>query len=411
MPSLRGYFRFPASLSPELRVNIVAYFWDIGWWGLYVGSTVAFLTIYAARSGATPEQIGLLSALPALVSLVLSLPVGWLLQGRSAGRATVLAAFFSRSMFLVYALLPWLLPAGLQIRALLGLAVLIAIPSTVINISFSQFFMEAIPSEWRGAVVGTRNAIMSLISFPVTLLSGQILSRLDFPVGYQVVFFIGFIGGIMTVRALRRVRPITASDGLPVSSFQGQKRRWLPEADAHGRRYLRVIGLLFLFNFTNNMLVPLVPDLLVHRLRLSDGLIGAGTATANLLVFLVSLRIARVTQRTGNRKATAFGAVLLSLNAVFLALAQDVALYLAAVVVGGIASGVLGAAQYNYHLDHLPQSDRSTWLSWNLLLGNSAVLLGALAGPVLAGLGGTSPALIAIAGLRVLIGLGILSLG
>ena len=59
--------RFPASLSPLLRSNFIHLFWDIGWWGLYVGTTAAFLSIYAARSGATPEQLGLLSALPALV--------------------------------------------------------------------------------------------------------------------------------------------------------------------------------------------------------------------------------------------------------------------------------------------------------------------------------------------------------
>jgi MFS family permease len=411
MQALRGYFSFPPTLSATLKRNMVAYFWDIGWWGLYVGSTVSFLTIYATRSGATPEQIGLLTALPAIVSLILSLPVGWLLQRFSAGRATVLSAFYSRILFVVYALLPWILPAQLQIQALLGLAVVIAIPTTVINISFSQFFMEAIPSEWRGAVVGTRNAIMSLVSFPVTLVCGQILTWLDFPVGYQIVFFIGFVGGIMTVRALSQVRSLPLPSEPIFNPFLVEKRRWFPKIDHHAFYYIRVVSLLFLFNLTNNMMIPLVPDLLVRHLRLSEGVIGIGTALANLLVFLVSLTIARITRRTGNRKATSFGAILLAANAVFLALAQDIILYIAAIVVGGIASGILGSAQYNYHLDNLPQTDRPSWLSWNLFLGNMAILVGALVGPALAQWSGTPTTLLAIAGLRILIGLGILWLG
>jgi MFS family permease len=409
--NLRSYFRFPPTVSPELRRNIIAYFWDIGWWGLYMGSTVAFLSIYATRYGATPEQIGLLTALPALLSLVLSLPMGWLLQRFPAGRATVLSAFVSRLLFLVYALLPWLMPDEMQVEALIVLGLVITVPQTMINISFSQFFMEAIPGEWRGAVVGTRNAIMSLISFPVTLLCGQLLTWLEFPTGYQVVFFIGFIGGIMTAGALNRVRPLEHLAAPAVNPLLAEKRKWLPTVTSQARVYIRVVMLLFLFNLTNNMVAPLVPDLLVRQLGLSEGMIGIGTAMANLLVFLVSLRIAVITRRTGNRRGTAFGAFLLTGHAVLLALAQDAVLYLAAAILGGIAAGVLGAAQYNFHLDNLPETERSSWLSWNLLLGNAAILLGALAGPAVAHIGGTPLALLIIGGLRLAIGLAILVWG
>ena len=62
------------------------------------------------------------------------------------------------------------------------------------GISFNQFFMEAVPAEWRGLVVGRRNAIMSIVSFAVTLICGQILTHVVFPTGYQIMFLIGFVG-------------------------------------------------------------------------------------------------------------------------------------------------------------------------------------------------------------------------
>jgi MFS family permease len=403
--NLRSYLRLPPGLSPELRSNFIRLFWDIAWWGFYIGSTASFLAIYATRCGATPEQIGLLTAIPAVLSLLLSLPVGWLLSHIPAGRATVLSALAGRSLFLVYALLPWLMPPRLQVEGLFIMAILLTVPNTVIGISFGQFFVEAIPREWRGTVVGARNAIMAIISFPVTLLCGQILSRMPFPQGYQVVFFIGFLGAVLTVFELRRVHPVADPALPPVQPSLAQTQRLLPAVNAEARVYLKVIGILFFFNITNNMVAPLIPDLLVNQLQLTDALISLGTAISTLLVFLVSLRIAWLTRRIGNRRATAIGAGLLALQTIALVIANGSALYILAAVIGGIASGVLGSAQYNYHLDSLPQTERPSWLSWSMLLGNTAVLLGALIGPAISSLIGADWALISFAVLRLGVGL------
>ena len=377
-----------------------------------MGSTASFLTIYAARSGASSQQIGLLTGLPAVLTLIFSLPVGRFLNRIPAGRSTLFAALISRGLLLVYVFLPWVLPPTRQVEAILGLSLILAVPNTVIGISFSQFFVEAVPSEWRGMVVGTRNAIMSVVSFPVTLLCGWILAHLEYPSGYQWVFLIGFIGAIMTVFQIARVHPAPLSPSEPIlSPFASAKVTWLPQIDGPARAYIKVIGLLFLLNLTNNMVAPLIPNLLVQGLTLSDAMISIGTAMANILVFLVSLRIARLTRRTGNRKATAAGTVILALQTVCLAFAQDAGLYLVAAVSAGVASGILSAAQYNYHLDNLPPTQRSSWLSWNLLMGNAAVLLGALAGPYIAAWIGTSPALLMFSAFRLGIGLLILILG
>jgi Na+/melibiose symporter-like transporter len=163
----------------------------------------------------------------------------------------------------------------------------------------------------------------------------------------------------MTVYQINHVRPVTshlvtntqnvATQPLrslqPLQSLPVQKQKFFPDFDGQGRNYFRVIGLLFLFNLTNNMAAPLIPDLLVHKLKLSDGLISIGTSTSTLVVLIVSLFIARITRRTGNRTATAFGAGLLAFQAVALAMAQNAFLYLVAAVIGGIALGILNAAQ------------------------------------------------------------------
>ncbi len=71
---------------------------------------------------------------------------------------------------------------------------------------------------------------------------------------------------------------------------------------------------------------------------------------------------------------------------------------------GGIGSGIQATAQYNYHLDNVPEMNRATWLSWNLLLGDTALLLGSIAGPYLAGWTGTPLALILFGIMRLVTG-------
>ncbi len=412
--ALNRFFGLSPELPRELRSNIIHYYFDISWWGLYGGATAAFLTIYATRLRATPAQIGLLSALPAGITLLLSLPFANLVLRMGAHRATWIGAFFARFPFLFYALLPFFFQEAGQVRSILVIAVLMTIPNTLIGIAFSHLMMEAIPPHWRGMVVGVRNALFSSISFLVTVISGQILTRLAFPVGYQVLFVIGFIGGVATTYHLYKIRPLGNSPARTLAAASQPVRQfpsYLPRIDAPGRRYMRVLGILFLFNATNNMVGPLVPGLLVNKLRLSDAWISTGTAASSLIVFSISLFIAHLTRRTGNRGGTAIGSLLIAAQAVVLALARTPGDYLLSVAIGGIGSGILSTAQYNYHLDNVPENDRPVWLSWSLMLGNTALLIGSLGGPLLATRTGTPLALIVFGAFRLLMGLVILRWG
>lgn len=404
--------KFLSGVPSELRSNFIHFFFDIGWWAIYAGATAAFLNVYAVRAGATPGQIGLLSALPSALTLAVSLPLGRMMSGVPSQRVTLWAAIAGRLMFLLYVFVPWL-PSGMQVSGILFIAVIFTIPSAVIGISFNEFLMEAIPPDWRGMLVSGRMAIYAVVTFLVTLLCGQILTRLPFPRGYQVVFFLGFVGGIMTVFHIARVRTVTppgkshpAAPGIGILARlkASRKQRLMPKIDASGLRYLRVIGLLFLFNTVNNMVAPLIPEVLVNRLVLPDSAISVGTALANMLFFLVSILMARMTRRWGNRNSTAFGAALVAGHAVVMGLAQNVFHYYLASFIGGIGSGVLSTAQFNYHLENVPEQERTVWLSWNLLLGNAAVLIGSLGGPAVAGLAGIPFALLLFGLLRLTMG-------
>lgn len=407
MRRITRLFRSSQPVPRELTSNFFHLYLDMSWWGLYAGSTVTFLNVYAVRVGATPVEIGWLAAAPALITMLFSLPGGRLVNRLPATKTTAISAFLARFLFLGYALIPLLVPQSLQVKAIFIVTLVLAVPNTIVFISFNKFFVEAVPSEWRGMVVGRRNALYSIISFLTALLCGQILSSMAFPLGYEIVFAIGFLGGIMTVNHISRVK--TTDPILPPSQSPAhQKRRLLPEVDGQARRYIKVVGLLFFFNTVNSMLGPLLPEFTVHSLRLTDGMISVASAVSSMLVFMVSLFVGRLTNRIGNRRGTAWGAMLLSVNTLILVFTHSVSLFLVSVVIGGIASGVLNAAQYNFNLDNVPLKNRGDWFGWNVLAGNASILVGSVVGPLIARAMDIPSAFLVFAVLRLLGGLMIL---
>ncbi len=398
----------------KLHHNFIIFYWDIAAWGLYTGSMMVFLTVYATRAGATSEQIGMLNAGPAVISLLLSIPAGFLAKRMTIHRGIVLGAFFARATLIFMVFIPSLLPPEWQVTAVIVFTILLAIPNTMINICFGPLFMGGIPPEWRATVVGTRNAINAIISFVVTLICGQLLTHLPYPLGYQVVFFIGFVGCAITIYTLGSVQNLfpapVAAPAVHLSPsdqpvYRKLLRSLIPGHDAAAKHYMVVVLMLTVMNTAAYMAAPLIPLLTVNQLGLDDGVISVGSAASNILVFIVSLMVARLTSRYGSRKLTAVGTALLCFQTLTLAFARDATLFIVSSVVAGVASGIVAATSFNYHLESLPEMDQTIWISWNIMLSNIAVLLGSFAGPVLANAVGIPMALIGVGVIRMLLGI------
>ena len=187
--NLRSYF-LPGSIpvSPQLQSNFRHLYYDIGWFGVTTGSALSFLTIYAARLGATTTQVGLINAMPAVVILFLALPAGAWLERRPITRSVFLSAMGQRIFYLFMALLPWVFSGEQQIWALIWFTLLMSVPGSVISIGFNVLFASAVPSRYRGIVAAKRNAVSAIVTVITSIICGKILTVLPFPIGYQVVF-------------------------------------------------------------------------------------------------------------------------------------------------------------------------------------------------------------------------------
>lgn len=433
--SMHFLIRAARPVPAEYRGSFLHLYFDIAWFGVLAASAAAFVAVYAARQGASAIQIGLLSAGPAIVNLVLTLPLGQRLESHPVDRVVYRAAVFHRFWYLAWIPLPVLFGPQQQVWILIGITLLMSIPGTALAIGFNALFAEAVPPDWRGHVVGIRNALLAVTFIAVSLLCGQILDRLPFPTGYQLVFGIGFLGAVMSTFHLRYVVPHpegqsqrwtrrslgdlarpgilrTLGDGLRSGVAlrfltQPGKLRLLNTGVLRGS-FGKFLGVLFAFHLALNLAIPLFPIHWVQGLHLTDRQIGLGTAVFYACVFVGSIQIARLAQRFGNQRVTAFGAMLMSLYPAFMAMASGLDLFLVGSAAGGLGWSLVGGALTNYLLEKIPEVHRAAYLAWYNLVLNAALLLGALLGPLIPDIVGTVTALLVFAGLRAVASLGIL---
>jgi MFS family permease len=404
--------RTTPAMPPDLRRHARHLYGDIMWYGLLAGSTIAFLNVYAARLGATALQIGLLTAGPAAVNLMFTLPAGRWLQHRPVGTAVFHTAVASRGLFLLYAFLPLLLAPFVQIQVLIWATLLLTIPAVALAIGFNALFAAAVPLEWRGHVVGRRNALISLIYVVTALASGYILSNTPLAVGYTVVFGIGAVGAIMStyhLSCLRDVRETPAEDpprlrqtigdraqlgGVKAGQGVGERVNVALRAFTRSGNLLRVevlrggfgvvILALFTFHAAQFMPVSLFPLRWVDELHFTDQQIAIGNSVFHTCVLLGSLQFDRLARRFGNHKLTVGGTALLSTYPLMTAFMPNLLWFIITSAIGGLAWAMVGGALGNYLLEKVPAGDRPAYLAWYNLALNAAILLGALFGPLMA---------------------------
>jgi len=402
---------------------------DTAWFGILSGSAMAFVAVFAARQGANAFQIGLLSAGPAIVHLILALPVGRWLERRPIGRAVFWSSVLHRVFYLLWVLLPLLLSPSGQIWTLITLTLLMSIPGVTLAIGFNALFADAVPPEWRGHVVGTRNSLLAITFIVSSLLSGYILTHFSFPVGYQIVFGIGFLGAAMSSFHLWFVRPAPhvetrprvgqslgdmarpgttriIGDGLRFSAglrFLTRGRgSGLLRTEILSSPFGKTMAVLFTLHLFQYLPVSLFPLYMVNRLHLSDQVIGLGTALFYTTVFIGSTQLARLTQQMGNKHMLATGAALMALYPGLMALSRGMGFFLILSLIGGFGWALAGGALTNYILDKVPQDNRPAHLAWYALVLNAAILMGSLASPILGNLMELSAALALCAILRLL---------
>jgi hypothetical protein len=347
--------------------------------------------------------------------LIIGLPVGNLLNRRSIGRTVFRTSVMQRAFYVLLLPLPLLLMPKAQVWFIILITMLMTIPGTAMIVGFNSLFGEVVPLEWRGYVVGIRNAALAVVSTIFTIISGEILNRVAFPTGYQIIFGLGLLGaglsslhlyylsvivGERQIKGDAAVQPVTAAGRKLADEIRGLVQRGVRSLrlDALRGRFGRIMLLLFGWHVFQFSAIPLITPFIVNELRLSDQTIGLAAAIFSGLTFVGSLLLNRVTRRFGNKLLTGFGIMALSLYPIVTSFGPTAYIY--ANVIGGFAWAICSGALYNYILENSPNHDLPTYLAWYNMVFNAAILVGSTIGPATASIIGYQPALITFGILR-----------
>lgn len=408
------------AIPAEYQSNFMHLYLDIAWFGVLSGSTINFLNVYATRIGASGFQIGLIGAMSAVVTLFLAIPSGLWLQKQNIGHAMFWSSVFYRIGFLGFVLLPWLFKAEGQITSIIAITFFMAIPLTPLGVGFNALFAEAVPAEYRAHVAGLRNVMFAVTFMLASLVSGFILNGITFPIGYQIVFAIGFIGAAMSSYHLYYIRPVEGEETPPLSqppsvpTPQTQLARGvfsILRLDILRTPFLAILLSLFGFHLAQNLATPIYPLFNVRVLDLNDNQIGIGTALFYMTMFIGSMRLRRIVHQLGNKRVTGFGVSGQAIYPILLAFSSQVWHYYSVSIIGGFFWALVAGSYANYMLEHIPPDDRPTHLAWYNIILNIAMLVSSLAGPAIADQIGLFHALILIGILRFLAGVYILKWG
>jgi MFS family permease len=396
-------------------------YFDIAWFGVLSGSAVNFLNVYATRIGATGFQIGLIGAMSAIVSLFLAIPSGrWLGKQTPNKKAVFWASIYYRAGFFLFIFLPLVLNESQQIIAIILLTFIMAIPLTPLGVGFNALFAEAVPNEFRAHVAGVRNVMFALMFMITSVISGTLLDRLPFPLGYQIVFAIGAFGAALSSYHLYFVKPFRKDVGPhlsqpePASTVRAPSPRnilSILRLDIWKTRFKNILLTFFAFHFAQYLAVPVFPIYNVRVLELNDNHLGIGTACFYFTVLIGSTQLRKFAHRIGNKNLTGWSVALLAVYPFLLSISTEVWHFYGLSLIGGLNFAMVSGSYANYMLEHIPASDRPSHLAWYNIILNAAILIGSLVGPIIGEAIGLSQTLLLIAALRFLSGLFILKWG
>jgi MFS family permease len=415
--------KFTGDIPVQYRSNFFHLVADIFWFGILNGTSLSFTTVYLTRIGGNAHHLGWLAAAPAIINMIFAIPFGSWLTRRNTAREVVISSIIHRAFYLLWVPVPILFAEHIQIWVLIGLTFVMFIPGTILQVGFNDMFAESVPMEWRALVAGMRNAALAFTTVVISLIGGQLLVRVAFPLNYQILFMLGFLGSAVSSYHLWRIWKNLDANPVIVKPVLKAPRMTLGQIlhslipdfkliyETGGKHFFVVILCLFGFHFTQYLVIPLLPVYMVNNLKLDDNWISIGNGIFYVLVFIVSTQLGSLARRVSNKKVVGIGLILMGLYPGIMALAESLVLYIIASIIGGIAWGLAGGVIYNYLLENMPESNRPPFLALYNFVLYAAILIGSLSGPVISGWIGVATAMLVFGVGRILAGMAILRWG
>ena len=349
---------------------------DVVWFGLGFVAINRFLPIFAIHVGATPTELGLITALPPLVVLLASFAgPAWRARYSSDVRAHFWPGMLYKASFLLPAFTP-LFPLPWQPIWLILSVTVPAAPQALSMLLFFGIMRDSMSPSRLTHLLGQRSLWFSVVLAVGSLVCGLWLERMPYPINYQIMFALSAIASMMSFFHVNAIRPIREA----VQQHDQPKTRVSPWR-SRGFREVTLVTAGAHVTFT--ALVAVIPLYMVQRMHATEGFmalfglveLGAGA--------LMSLAAPWLVRRLGNRGMVALMMGGTALSALALALAPSLPFTLIGAALSGgcwMSAAMIGV--FGVFTDRTPAGDVAYSTAYSQV-SNLAAFVGPLLGSAL----------------------------
>jgi MFS family permease len=367
----------------------------------------SFLAVFLVRLGATDFQVGLLTAMPALTGMLLSIPIGeFLSRRRFIVPWFATSRFFVLSCYVLTGLVPFLFTSQAP-WVIIGIWALATIPQTLVSVAFTVVMGTVAGPGGRMTLMSRRWAILGLTNSVTVLIVGQLLDRFHFPLNYQIVFISSAVGALVSFVFSSSIKlpPVEVPAGAEPFT---QTLRHHGERLRTNRRFVHFTISQFVFRWGLALAIPLFPIYWVRNLQATDqtvSLINSATTFVTMIAYFVW---ARVAQRRSRRWVLLVSAVGVCWYPLLTAMTSRPELLPLWAGMAGFFSAGIELVFFDVLVSTCPADQQAAYIGMYQTTVYIATFLAPLMGTALTGWIGIVPVLIGATAIR-LVGFGLIA--
>lgn len=391
-----------------------------------------FYSIFAERLGASNLQIALLTSLPAAMMAICVLPGAfWVERAADKKLLATRLLLLTRLLIAVLALVPFF-PAAVHPWLVVGFVALGALPGAVVTVAWQTLMGELFPAAVRADAFSIRSRWLSWSGMAAVVAAGLTIDHLPHPFGYQLVFTIAGLFGVLETYYLSRlvtgprrqaveVRPqgnrpgrngnngpaISIAKGLVLAAGRGVVVEW--QRLRSRPQYLRYVGIVFFYHFGWMALWPVFTVYKLDELHVNNTWMSWYTVAGSLGSIVAYRFWSRLCNRHGNGWVVGWTALgLASTPVVWVWLTQSLSASIFLKVslfldfLGGAMVAGFNLALFNQWLDYADPVRRATDMAYLNIVVQVAAIVSPLVGMFLYENYGFAVSMLSMAVLRVI---------
>ncbi|MSP12631.1 MAG: MFS transporter [Chloroflexi bacterium] len=363
-----------------------------------------FLSVFLVRLGASNFLVSLLTSMPALTGILLTLFIG-----RRLEMARNLVPWFSRAR--LWVLLTYVLTGLVPFvtiehapEVIIAVWALATLPQTVTAVTFTIVMGAIVPPQRRFYLMSRRWTILGATSAITVVIVGQVLGWIVFPLNYQVIFLGSFVGGLISYIFSSSLiipdsppKPPMPRDKQPL----GKRLQNWGKVLQSSKDFTTFTSSQMLFRLGLALPLPLFPIFWVRNLQTPDNWIGLINSAQTGVLMIAYFFWARVSRRRGNRFVLLVCAAGVALYPALTALMSRYEPLVLLASIAGIFQAGVDLVFFDLVLSTCPDDHRPTYISIYQTTVHVTSLVGPMMGVLIANIFSIQAAFILAAMLRL----------